>query len=513
MGAQAPLQVIDAYNAGDGELALDVRTSAAWIQVSLGEARECDRGTCYPVRIQATTAGLETGRHTGVVTVLAPGALDAPQTVTVTLDAGGAVPKAIQFTVRPGGTDSTTIRTSNEVSASAATQSGGNWLSLPAQAVGSFRFSSAHQVDAKHLDGMANGEYTGRVDISASPIADENRSVPVSLKVTDGPIMSVGATRLDVRLVAGAAVYGQGIGVSNRGAGSLTLEAPAGSAAWISGDRLAENQGVLLKLDPKDLSPGFYRGELEIKSNAANSPQRVEVALEVVAQGEPWIQALSLGDRITVDPVTEIAPGMLLTVRGEQLTLKPQAGAESLPWPQELAGARLLVNGTPAALEFVSATEIRFQAPFGLEPGEATLEIERDGTKGNRLAVDVQAAAPRIVSFSFEDGSAIGPDKPVKAGDRVLILATGLGKTDPPVDAGAAPPDGAKTVEAVTVSFSGGPFAPRVIAEAEAGPKSDQPGVYRVRVVLPEGIPASDFVEMRIAAGGVSSNRTTLAVR
>lgn len=515
IGSAAPAQVVDAFNAGDGELVLDVRTSAPWIQVSLTEPLACSLagGQCFPIRIVATTAGLERGRHTGVVTVIAPGAVDAPQTITVTLDAGGSVPEKIELAVRPEGTDATVVRAGSPISATASTEGGGNWLSIPTQASGSFRFLTSHTIEAKHLAGMGSGEYKGNVVISGSQIADENRSIAVTLKVTEGPIAVAAVSRLDLRLAEGSAVYGQGIGVTNRGAGQLTLEAPAGSQPWLSGEALEGGIGVLLKVDPAGLAPGFYRGELEIRSNAANSPQRMVVALEIMPPAEPWIRPGSLSDRVTTGMLDAIAPGMLLALKGEQLTMRGQSQASQTPWPQELGGARLLVNGVPAAIEVVSPLELQFQVPTEVDGEEALLEIEREGTRGNAIQIPLRPAVPRIVQATFGDGGAISTERPIRAGDQLLIQATGLGKSDPPVAAGAGAAEEARTIETVTVFFSASPFAPRVSAEATASPSPDRPGRYLIRLTVPEGVPAGDFVETRVTAGGSTSNPIAIAVR
>jgi uncharacterized protein (TIGR03437 family) len=276
---------------------------------------------------------------------------------------------------------------------------------------------------------------------------------------------------------------------------------------------LPDQSGALLIIRPAELAPGFYRGELEIRSNGANSPNLVEVALEVLAPAEPWLRPLSFSDRITSGEVEEISPGMLLALHGEQLTLGEAGQAEGPPWPVQLAGARLLVNGVPAALERVTATEIRFQAPSELEPGEAVLEIERDGTKGNSIAVAVLSATPRVESVTFEDGTPVSAEKPVRAGDRLLITATGLGRCEPAVPGGTVAPEGARTVEAVTVSFLSSPFAPRTVAEAQAAPSTAQPGRYLVRVTVPEGISPSNSAALNVLAGGVSSNSVPIVVR
>jgi uncharacterized protein (TIGR03437 family) len=269
------------------------------------------------------------------------------------------------------------------------------------------------------------------------------------------------------------------------------------------------NIGVLLKIDPSGLSPGFYRGELEIRSNADNGAQKLEVGLEITARGEPWLKPGSFSDQITSAELDSVAPGMLLALKGEQITLSGSAQAPGVPWPGELAGARLLVNGVPAALETVNEIEIRFQVPAGVEGEEAVFEIEREGVKGNALVMALRAAAPRLERVTFEDGTPISPERPAKAGDRLLLVATGLGRTDPPVAAGAVA-EGARTVESVTVTFAApGPFSPVTEAEAQATASPERPGRYIVLVTVPQGTTAGS-IQARIAAAGLTSNGVNL---
>src|SRR5437660_1758046 len=62
-GSNGPAQSVDARNAGDGSLSLQVSSSATWLVASLGAAHTCadGNGACIPIQIALQTASLAKG--------------------------------------------------------------------------------------------------------------------------------------------------------------------------------------------------------------------------------------------------------------------------------------------------------------------------------------------------------------------------------------------------------------------------------------------------------------------
>src|SRR5438552_3789864 len=111
-GQNGPVQIVDAANFGDGTLALGAVASVPWIGASVGPRRGCSlNGVCFPVQMALNTVSLGKGSYTGVVTVSDPNAVDAPQTITVTVQVGGGVPDSIDLYVPPASSASTTFTT------------------------------------------------------------------------------------------------------------------------------------------------------------------------------------------------------------------------------------------------------------------------------------------------------------------------------------------------------------------------------------------------------------------
>ena len=96
---------MEAYNVSDGSLNLSLTSSVSWIGATVGAQRACTSraGVCTPLQFALNTAGLPAGSATGIVTVFDPNAVDAPQTITVTVQIGGAVPNSLDVYVPPGG--------------------------------------------------------------------------------------------------------------------------------------------------------------------------------------------------------------------------------------------------------------------------------------------------------------------------------------------------------------------------------------------------------------------------
>src|SRR5260221_12349796 len=93
-GSNGPSRAIEFTNAGDGTLNVTVRSSVTWAVPAIGAGRPCGilgGGTCTPINIALNTASLSAGTYTGIITVTDPNAVDAPQTIAVTVAIGGAV--------------------------------------------------------------------------------------------------------------------------------------------------------------------------------------------------------------------------------------------------------------------------------------------------------------------------------------------------------------------------------------------------------------------------------------
>lgn len=535
-GANGPAQVVEAYNNGDGTLNLSAVSSSAWAQPSVGAARPCSTqpGTCVPVQIALATSSLARGMHTAIITVRDPNAIDAPQTVTVTVQVGGGVPDRIQLYVPPNGSsDEARFSTNSMLSISASTQSGGEWLSAALEGAGSFRFVMPWVVRASHQPGMAEGAYNGSLAISNSTFAADNKTVPVTLTVTSRPIATAAPDRLRLRLAQNAPRQLANIVVGNRGLGTLAISGVTATTTsggnWLSAERIPGYDIAQASITVGSLATGVYQGAVTIATNAANGNLTVPVELEVVAPGAPWAYFQGAVNNATFEGGEAVPQGGLVALYGEQFSSRDPATPSGLPLPTTLGGVQVLLNEQPVPLFYTSYGQINFQVPYNAQPGPARVRVVRDGTSGNQISVEITSRAPRLLRLGIgnygivvnQDGtfpirSTPGvPSRPARAGDALVIYAIGLGPTSPAAGTGQAAPASPLAQVPDTMVFFGssgittGVPAPPLFS----GLTPNFVGLYQINVVVPEDPPRGDRVPIRIVSEGAASNSVEIAIQ
>jgi uncharacterized protein (TIGR03118 family) len=179
--------------------------------------------------------------------------------------------------------------------------------------------------------------------------------------------------------------------------------------------------------------------------------------------------------------------------------------------PASLNGVSVTVNGEPAYVEFVSATQLDVLLPADLAPGPVQVQTTNNGLESATVTVNVQAVGPAFFTFTgnkyvaatHADGSLAAPaglitgatSTPVKAGETMALYANGLGQTQPAVSNGqvlTAPLPLAST-PLVTI---GGASAKVVFSGLVSA------GLYQINVVVPAGLTPGDNAIV-LQAGGV----------
>lgn len=530
VGQDGPVQSVVATNAGDGALSLTVASPHPWLSPSVASAAACQSGTgvCVPVRIALKTADLARGVHTGAVTVSDPGALDAPQTITVTVQIGGGVPDQAVLFVPPGGTDGVAFRTTTPIALSTSTQTGGQWLSLAMDGGGSFPFAVPYRVAARDPGALAEGVYSGQVNVTASGFQPDVKTVPVTMRVTREPIAALSASSIEYKLAAGTRAAERYVSTSNRGLGVLSITgvsaATEDGAAWLA----AELVSGLVKVtaDPGALAPGLYQGEVTVESNAANSPQVVAVRFHVTAQAPPVAGYGGVVNNATFSANDPIPLGGIAAVFGEQLSYQSPAIGSELPLVTELGGARVRVNGVEAPLFYSSEGQINFQMPYETPPGEARVEIVRGGLAGNTVTVQVTAKNPRILTFLGDYAIAVNTDgtfpvpatpgidtRPARPGDVLVMYAIGFGATVPPVPTGAAAAgDPLSYVLPMPTILLGGGLLPVRVTPDFVGLTPTYVGLYQINFTIPGNVPRGDRVRLLLEGPGYVTNQVEIAI-
>jgi uncharacterized protein (TIGR03437 family) len=207
-----------------------------------------------------------------------------------------------------------------------------------------------------------------------------------------------------------------------------------------------------------------------------------------------------------------LAPNTIATLYGKNLaygtkTLTPDdIRGGVLPTVLPSTGVRVLVNGLPANPYYVSPTQINFLVPPNLLAGPSTVQLVIDGLAGPPISVPLGAADPALFQLDQQnivatraDGSLITSATPANPGDLVVLYATGLGQTIPPVGYGELPSAAAslKMLSDFQVLLDGSPVDSSSIAYAGVAPGFA--GLYQINLLLPGSTGSNP--EIRIAIG------------
>ena len=538
-GAVAAAQTLYAYNTGDGSLALSVNADREWYSAALQSNVACpsDSGRqCTPIRLTFQTASLSRGTYTGTLTVADPNAVDAPQTVSVTVQVGGEVPAELSYYLpASGGSGTSSFTTSSSLTTQVATQGGGNWLSIASDALGSTASSFTYEIKATVPSGSGAGKYEGTVTTSGSSFSDDNRQIPVTLNVTSDPIANLATERVRLRIASGAVSTFGDVYYSNAGMGDLQVSGVTVSTEdggqWLEAAHFADYKLVRVTVNPADLQPGVYQGEVTVECNAANGPLKIPVEAEVVAQGPPFAYFEgTVASEIWVGGEA-LGRGIIASVFGEQFTLGDAKAAEGT-LATELNGTRVLVNGVAAPMWFASYGQINFQIPYDAPLGDAVVQVERDGQPGNKVGITIADRSPRLlpridgygIVINLSDGTyamptsytARGyPSHPAKAGDVLVIYSTGFGQTEPAVQTGEIVPlDYFYVMPQPRVTLGGNnPFIPALTFDPVfAGLTPSLVGLYQVNFQVPSNVPKGNAVSLKVSMPGYISNTVKIAI-
>ena len=268
------------------------------------------------------------------------------------------------------------------------TTDGGRWLSIGELNQTTLPYLASFFVDFTPAANMASGTYTGAVALSGSA---GTATIPVTMQVTTQPIAVPSVTQIGVSLAQGGPAltypFLPYISLSNSGTGTLVVQNVTASGTGVSAYEY--NGLAFVTLDPGSLGVGTYTGAVTFQCNAVNRPLQVPVSLQIVPSGPPLIQSTS--DNVSPSGIP-VARGDVMVVKGQQFSVDAPAIASSLPLPNTLGGASVLVNGVAAPLYYSSSGQIAFQMPIATPPGTALVQVNQNGQKSNTISVTVAEA-------------------------------------------------------------------------------------------------------------------------
>lgn len=220
-----------------------------------------------------------------------------------------------------------------------------------------------------------------------------------------------------------------------------------------------------------------------------------------------------------------VAPGEIVTILGSamgpsQLTRLQVASDGSLA--TKLAGARILFNGQPAPLIYVSEKQSSAIVPYSVA-GKSTVDVQVEYNGALSSAVRMPVFESRVGIFSFgtggsgqaailnEDGTINSSFNPAARGSVVSIYATGAGLPQPLGPDDHVTGDGPskfKSTAYIRLTNDGSCDTPYFAAEVlyYGGAPRSVPGLVQINARLPVDVPAGDAVPLYF---GFSANPDT----
>lgn len=206
-----------------------------------------------------------------------------------------------------------------------------------------------------------------------------------------------------------------------------------------------------------------------------------------------------------------VAPGELISIYGANIGPDEPVTAEPGNLPTSLGGTDVDFNEQKGYILYASKYRVDVQAPYALGiPGDVWLTLNRNGQSTEPANLAVVTSKPGLFSVNPSgrgqleainaDGT-LNKDETAARGSEITIFASGLGWTRPPIPAGQAPAVKPTPVPwyPVTASIAG------VVAEVrEVSLTLNRPGVYEVRILIPDFVPPGPAA-VRISSASASS--------
>jgi uncharacterized protein (TIGR03437 family) len=224
-----------------------------------------------------------------------------------------------------------------------------------------------------------------------------------------------------------------------------------------------------------------------------------------------------------------VSPGEIVTLYGAYIGPASPAGFQvntDGTYAKSLGATRVLFDGVPAGIIYVSAAQVNAVSPYGLAGKSTTqVQVEYQGVLSNAISVPVQAAHPGLFTVDAsglgggailnQDSSLNGGLNPAARGSVVMIYSTGGGVTIPPgVDAAItpAPPSPLLLLATKPVSVTIGGIA-ATVSYSGAAP-SQIAGLTQINAQVPAGVTPGTKVPVIVQIGTWQSQPgVTLAVQ
>jgi uncharacterized protein (TIGR03437 family) len=511
-GAQPPGQAFTVANSGAGTLnwtaQISTLSGGSWLLLSAGGGASVSGQSGIPVVVSVDPTGLTPGQYYGSVNIIATGATNSPQTVSVVLTVSAASSGETLSTggvilAGPAGSTTPMQQTVNvfnpstgavTYTASVSMANGTGWLSVTPSS-GSVSPGTSGIPVTVNLSGLAAGLYTGSVSLAFGD--GSSATIEVLALATGGATGSAvtGKAGNKPRPLALTACAGGKPGflipILQQPVNQSTVAVAAPQTVEVEiidscGNPVTAAAGGTVQVTFSNNDPGLNLQDIgggiwEATWTPVNAGPRV--ALQVVASeaGITLNPTLNIGNSVTVTVAGAtattapqptgvanaasaalatpgvVAPGSYVAIYGTGLAGSGNPSATSLPLPMTLNGTQLLLGGIPMPLLYAGPTQINAIVPQGLGPNATyPLVVVTGGTvQSVPMALTVTELQPGVYTTNFSgSGAGIVADaitgqlnsasNPAHVNDYLTIYGTGLGAVSGS-NGQAAPADGAAT--------------------------------------------------------------------
>ncbi len=221
-------------------------------------------------------------------------------------------------------------------------------------------------------------------------------------------------------------------------------------------------------------------------------------------------------DRVVnaADFTQNTAPGSLISLLGANLSPVNQASSTT-PLPTALGESCLTVNGVPVPMLFASSEQINAQMPYQVD-GNVTLILRTPNGVSDNFNLTILPAAPSIFRSGTNgvetqiptivrarNNELVTVSNPIHREDVIIVYLTGMGNTNPAVEAGF--PGGADPIATPVIAPSVRIGGVELSVEF-AGLAPGQVGIYQINARVPRSVPTGFDLPFSVSQGGQATS-------
>ena len=480
--------------------------------------------TAIAVQLPSSLTGYQTLQVNAVGGIDSIGvrALAAASSPALTLDTtslnftyttSGSLPAAQPFNITNSGSGALTW--------TAAVDSKSTWLSLDSL---SGTAPSTVNVSVNPVL-LSTGTYTGTITITAAGASNSPATVTVTLVVSapTASTLTASPTSLSFTYTSGSAPpAAQTVAISST-SGSFTWTATS-SNDWVSVSPASGALGgtLTVTVTPQNLA-GADNATITIAASD-NSVAPITVPVTVTVTGTPPAPVITaVGNAASY--ATNIASTTWVSIFGTNLSQMTYVwqGVDIVngALPTSVQGVSVTINGIPAYIDYISASQINVLAPDDATTGSVQVVVTVGGQASNSFAVQKNAVSPAFLTFDGQHVAAehlnyslLGPPgvlpgatfTPATAGETVILYAVGFGPTTPTAPTGQTVPGGEPLAGTVTMTIGGVWVTPTF-----AGLSSS--GLYQFNVPLPASLASGNAAISATINGATTQTGVVLIVQ